>query len=295
LMAGVTVFLWAATALALRLLLIANTAHSQPKPEAENCPTADALQAQLQAALVSTVKTVFQTTVQPILDSYRGQLCNTNNNKTCDCKCAGLVQLSPEAKNAVLIGHNHPRSQLAMGLAQRGGATRGVGIKMPSGRNMYALEYDDELACFAQKWVNKCILDQSSGTPDTGENSWWSGGKPMLANKAMSQACALWYKEGQDNDMTNGVTMEMGEADFPKIGHWSQMIWGASTRIGCGLNWCPALRRTLVVCLYREPGNYLDERLYEPGPPCQSAADCTTFGAGNSTCDISTRLCHRLR
>uniref|UniRef100_A0A915DQE9 SCP domain-containing protein n=1 Tax=Ditylenchus dipsaci TaxID=166011 RepID=A0A915DQE9_9BILA len=75
------------------------------------------------------------------------------------------------------------------------------------------------------------------------------------------------------------------------VGHWSQMAWGNTIQIGCGVTWCPnaSSPMTIVVCQYSPPGNFIGSNIYEAGNPCTANADCTTIA--NSFCNASLGLC----
>ena len=74
-------------------------------------------------------------------------------------------------------------------------------------------------------------------SPDTDESS------------AATQATKMWYDEVKDYDYNNpGFTM--------KTGHFTQVVWKNSKKLGVGVYRDRANKRVYVCALYSPPGNY---------------------------------------
>lgn len=114
------------------------------------------------------------------------------------------------------------------------------------------LTWDPELAAIAQGWVEQCVdmdapiglVDHNDGRGPVGENIYGSGGQA-----SGTAAVALWIQEQANynyaNNTCNGV-----------CGHWTQVVWRTTTRVGCGIHTCPGLQfGSTVVCNYAPPGN----------------------------------------
>nr|CAD2180071.1 unnamed protein product [Meloidogyne enterolobii] len=48
-----------------------------------------------------------------------------------------------------------------------------------------------------------------------------------------------------------------------------KMAWANTLKVGCGLAYCPnSTYKTHIFCQYSPPGNYMGQKIYEPGPVC---------------------------
>merc|ERR1739838_1293026 len=75
---------------------------------------------------------------------------------------------------------------------------------------------------------------------------------------------------------------------YPKGGHCTQVVWGASEFIGCGLSHCKGGRfdQTILLCNYAPPGN---RNL--PRKNCVRGAACTKCPSTHPFCNDG--LCSR--
>ena len=119
------------------------------------------------------------------------------------------------------------------------------------------LTWDPALAAIAQNWAERCtdvqqpigLVDHNEGRSDTypeyvGENIYGSSG-----GASGTDAVALWAEEEADYDYAsnscNGV-----------CGHYTQIVWRTTTKIGCGIHDCAGLQYgSTVVCDYAPGGN----------------------------------------
>nr|AVA09705.1 putative effector protein [Heterodera avenae] len=170
--------------------------------------------------------------------------------------------LTEEDKNTMLKCHNDWRSKLAMGnITNKNG-----GNKMPKANNMRKVLWDDGLAKYATDWANKCSFSHSwNGW--AGE-SWAANGGTFTNKDAFVDACNRWWNE-LDQFGFNPDLILTGD-NFAGIGHWTQMAWAKTDRIGCGVaKNCPNTNwKTYVVCWYYEAGNYIGQPVYTAGEPC---------------------------
>jgi len=123
-------------------------------------------------------------------------------------------------KNQLLERHNYYREKLAIA----------------------PLEWSDELAVVAQSWANhlakSCDLVHSSN--DYGENIYWTS-----ASASPNEVVDLWASEEEDfNHKKRTYTSGTG--------HYSQIIWRATTHVG-GEIW---------VCNYDPAGNVIGRPAY---------------------------------
>ena len=107
------------------------------------------------------------------------------------------------------------------------------------------LEWDDTLSNYAQRYASQCRFEHSHGP--YGENL--ATGYPSL--QAAMQA---WYNEKKLYSHSN--------PQFAKTtGHFTQVVWKATTKIGCGYVACNGLHGTpgnYLVCEYNPPGNVVN-------------------------------------
>jgi len=94
-------------------------------------------------------------------------------------------------------------------------------------------------------------FEHSRGT-GYGENIYKSWGGSRDANVRVRDAVKSWYDEIKDYNFNRpGFSM--------KTGHFTQVVWKGTTRIGTGVATVPDARwgsRTVVVVNYSPPGNY---------------------------------------
>ena len=53
---------------------------------------------------------------------------------------------------------------------------------------------------------------------------------------------------------------ELTKANWKPAGHYTQMVWRDTTRLGCGEAQCKGM--LMVVCNYDPPGNYIGQKPY---------------------------------
>jgi pathogenesis-related protein 1 len=121
------------------------------------------------------------------------------------------------------------------------------------------LAWDPDLAAIAAAWAAQCIdreapiglIDHNAGRSSTyptyvGENIYGSGG-----SASGTDAVALWVGEGQH------YHRDTNSCDPGYIcGHYTQVVWRATTKVGCALHDCPGLTYgSSVVCDYGPGGN----------------------------------------
>ncbi|HWO21420.1 MAG TPA: CAP domain-containing protein [Kofleriaceae bacterium] len=131
------------------------------------------------------------------------------------------------------------------------------------------LVWDPTLAATAAAWVAMC-RDQQAPTGLIDHNPNRSVGQPyyvgenvygttaLPSSSTAQQAVNSWASEAVNyNYATN--TCAAGSV----CGHYTQIVWRSTTKIGCALGDCPSLRyRTSLVCDYGPGGNISGQRPY---------------------------------
>jgi uncharacterized protein YkwD len=117
------------------------------------------------------------------------------------------------------------------------------------------LVWDAKLTRYAQWYANQrrfdCALEHSNGP--YGENIFWGSGDGWTA----SQAVTAWISERQwYNYWSNSC------AGGEECGHYTQIVWSSTRRVGCARVTCYEGRGVFMTCNYDPPGNYIGERPY---------------------------------
>uniref|UniRef100_A0A9J7YH45 SCP domain-containing protein n=2 Tax=Cyprinus carpio TaxID=7962 RepID=A0A9J7YH45_CYPCA len=163
-------------------------------------------------------------------------------------------QLTEQEKSTIIDMHNELRSKV-----------------QPSAAFMQKVVWDETLRVVAEAYAAKCIWDHNPQLEELslGENLFVNTG-PFNATKALLN----WFQEHVDYDFeTNNCPEDK------MCGHYTQMVWADSNRIGCATHFCDTLeglgfkKATLLVCDYYPTGNYEGRKPYESGAPCSKCPD----------------------
>lgn len=111
------------------------------------------------------------------------------------------------------------------------------------------LQWSDELATVARSWAlelqrNGCAFEHNRQTR-YGENLSFFA---PVGSLSPDEIVAGWYDEHSAYDFAKG------DFDF-STGHFSQVVWRATERLGCGQSQCNG--GELWVCNYDPPGNLM--------------------------------------
>ncbi|KAD4179881.1 hypothetical protein R6Q59_023306 [Mikania micrantha] len=119
---------------------------------------------------------------------------------------------------------------------------------------MPPLVWDPQLARYALLYAKQrqqdCLLKHSNGP--YGENIFWGSGDGW----SPAQAAAAWVAERR------WYTYGSNSCNGPECGHYTQIIWKTSRRIGCARVICFQGRGVFMICNYDPPGNYIGEKPY---------------------------------
>ncbi|XP_058067905.1 pathogenesis-related protein PR-1-like [Magnolia sinica] len=117
------------------------------------------------------------------------------------------------------------------------------------------LVWDPRVARYAEWYANQrrsdCELKHSNGP--YGENIFWGSGDGWTPAQAVAAWVVerKWYKYGSN-------TCASGQM----CGHYTQIVWSSSRRLGCAKVTCLGGRGDFITCNYDPPGNYIGERPY---------------------------------
>ncbi|EPB79276.1 SCP-like protein [Ancylostoma ceylanicum] len=189
--------------------------------------------------------------------------------------CSDSNGMTDKMRNRMLELHNQYRSLVARGEAED---RRAPGRRTPNAAGMRILRYTCNLENTAVTHARKCVSEHSEdeAREGAGENLY----SISIANadklKTGERACRTWFGElhqvgvGQENLFTQKL-LNRAERIGEKIGHYTQMVWGTTEEVGCAIHHCP--EKTLVVCNYKESGNWERQQIYKTGELCSECPE----------------------
>jgi pathogenesis-related protein 1 len=120
------------------------------------------------------------------------------------------------------------------------------------------VEWSDEIAEYAQKWANKlastCSMTHRSGKRKYGENI-----AKTPSRYTEFDVVDLWASEEK---YFNHKDKLFKKKNWQQYGHYSQMIWKDTRKIGAGAAICKSSGMVIWVCNYNPPGNFFGEKVY---------------------------------
>lgn len=153
--------------------------------------------------------------------------CEEKSDSSADEAMEALT--SDSAISALLLTHNKYRS--AVGVAD--------------------LAWSDDLARSAQHWANalasNCDFDHSDSP--YGENIWKGTSGAFTATNVVNS----WGSEIENYNYTDNACEGV-------CGHYTQIVWGSTTAIGCAMSSCDGV--DIWVCQYNPPGNFTGQKPY---------------------------------
>ncbi|XP_036623682.1 peptidase inhibitor 16 isoform X3 [Trichosurus vulpecula] len=161
--------------------------------------------------------------------------------------------LNDEEKQMVVELHNLYRSQVS-----------------PPATNMKNMKWDEDLAAFAKAYASKCVWGHNKDRGRRGENLFAITEGEMDLELAVEQ----WYNEHEHYDLSNATC-----AEGQMCGHYTQVVWAKTERIGCGSQFCETLEGVMetnihvLVCNYEPPGNVKGQKPYVEGPQCSQCQE----------------------
>jgi len=188
---------------------------------------------------------------------------------------ARSIELSQETKDYIVDFHNQERA-----------------MTRPPAANMLKMYWDDEIALMAQRWADACEYrdglthDKQRHIPGSfylGQNNAAFTINFKVAFRHFSDE-KFEYKYGVDyhHQMKNGRCGFM-------VGHYTQMVWAKSYKIGCAATNCGNESRTAIVCNYGPSGNEIPfSQPYIAGEQCGMCPN----HCNNGLCDCGDMNCH---
>uniref|UniRef100_A0A7I5ECS1 SCP domain-containing protein n=1 Tax=Haemonchus contortus TaxID=6289 RepID=A0A7I5ECS1_HAECO len=196
--------------------------------------------------------------------------------------CSDAEGMSDEVRKTFLDKHNEYRTLVAQGKAKNKS-----GGYAPMAARMLKMTYDCAIEKNMMDYAKECKFAHNSYKDRNywGQNLWMSGGININKTHAAAGSVYSWFSELEHHGVPeeNKLTMEVFNNG---VGHYTQVVWQASKKIGCAVRWCEHM--TLVGCEYAPAGNYLGSLIYEVGKPCITNEDCK---CANCVCSKEEALC----
>lgn len=209
----------------------------------------------------------------------------TDTSIGANCGSVLTQRLSPDEQNEIVAIHNELRAKVANGQEKRG--TKGA---QPPAANMQEMVWDEELARMAQAHANKCRFKhdcnkcRESRRFAVGQNMYTYASTRNFQTPKLRMAMMAFYNEVKDFDKSAVTNFKMQ----PSTGHYTQIVWANSNRVGCGYvkhqkgRWY----KMLLTCNYGPAGNYLRQPMYTVGKSCSGCprgTSCSTQYPGLCT------------
>jgi pathogenesis-related protein 1 len=131
------------------------------------------------------------------------------------------------------------------------------------------LSYSKSLADSAQAWAehlkqtNGCKMRHSVPDGKYGENLFWGSavawtdGRRELQKISSKRVVEEWGSEKADYDYAHN------SCAFGKMcGHYTQIVWRTTTKVGCGVAVCDDTQEQVWACQYQPAGNWIGKRPY---------------------------------
>ncbi|KAL5007823.1 hypothetical protein ScPMuIL_016629 [Solemya velum] len=144
----------------------------------------------------------------------------------------------------------------------------------PTATNMMKMSWDDEVAHIAQVWAETCQFEHDKSRAIPGRFS--VGQNLAKGQRTWEQAMSDWHSEIKD--------FEYGTRSN-RVGHFTQMVWASSIKIGCGYAECGTDR--MFVCNYGPAGNVNGQQPFEKGKSCEACPGRCT----DNLCDCGRKVC----
>merc|ERR1712106_1130311 len=163
---------------------------------------------------------------------------------------------NPSLRRVIVSAHNYFRSSVK-----------------PPAADMLRMTWDKEAAHMAQEYAGQCEGLQHSTNVGRWTKRFGSCGENIfIATHKVPWHFAIksWYSE---KDLFN---YGCRNNNLTQVGHYTQMVWNASHKVGCGFAKCVGSKATSwkkyynYICNYCPQGNFISrlQKPYKVGKPC---------------------------
>ncbi|XP_062058437.1 GLIPR1-like protein 1 [Lepus europaeus] len=140
----------------------------------------------------------------------------------------------------------------------------------PPAADMKFMIWEEGLAKIAKGWADTCQFkhntclqlpfDCSEDYEFIGENIWLG----LFKIFSPRDAIVAWYNETEHYDYDTLACSYV-------CGHYTQVVWASSYKVGCAIKTCPNLGEastSIFICNYEPAGNYPNMPPYQKGASC---------------------------
>ncbi|RCN37974.1 SCP-like protein [Ancylostoma caninum] len=183
--------------------------------------------------------------------------------------CDGKI--SDEMRKKILDFHNNARVKLANGKEQNKTG------RLPPAKNMYKLLWDCELEKKAQVAIANCPenLSDLQGYGTNFGKMYYCPRYPKPSEELVMNELNKWWGEARKYGMTDSQNRYIKDDMQGSMESWANMANGKNTKIGCSYN--KIRSATVLLCAYDDNAVKDEKVIYEPGNPCKTDKDCTTY------------------
>uniref|UniRef100_A0A8C9QHU7 GLIPR1 like 1 n=1 Tax=Spermophilus dauricus TaxID=99837 RepID=A0A8C9QHU7_SPEDA len=145
----------------------------------------------------------------------------------------------------------------------------------PPAADMKHMFWDENLAKLAKEWTTECKFEHRTCLSKpyqcnedfqfVGENIWLGGFRYFSPKSSIT----AWYNETAFYDFETKACSKV-------CGHYTQVVWAKSHKVGCAVSLCPNLgtsSTSIFVCNYGPAGNFVNVSPYTKGEPCSMCAE----------------------
>ncbi|XP_046987912.1 cysteine-rich secretory protein 2-like [Schistocerca americana] len=163
-----------------------------------------------------------------------------------------LVTTGKKVQRKILLYHNFFRTKVS-----------------PPASNMLKMTWHKGAARAAQRWAERCLMLTHDDMQGRWVNNYGSCGQNIFISTQQVPwyfAIKMWFAE-RDN-----FTYGSRRNDLHAVGHYTQMVWASTHKVGCGFTRCGSRGRTYYsyICNYCPMGNMMEKlgTPYEWGRAC---------------------------
>ncbi|KAB0802852.1 hypothetical protein PPYR_05040 [Photinus pyralis] len=205
-------------------------------------------------------------------------LCKYKQNEV-GRKCRGYIKIhfTKSERDALLDAHNTLRNYVASGQERRGNPG-----PQPSASNMRALQWSEELALVADRWISQCIY---SNDICRDLDRFPVGQNIVRGNFATNDLLSFikeWYDEVLYFNAIEVDSFHLPDGNSSLFTKYTQMMWADTYQIGCARAafQTPIGSKVSYVehffCNYGPSGNIPNQPVYLKGPACTACPEGTS-------------------